>query len=192
MEPLDFVLIIIPLSIVVAILTALVYYYAHKDDINSRKNARLVQAFIEKRMRQQAAIKNELNQIETLYKNRNIDKGTYQSMQKVILMSQEKQRFEAITTFTEKNKGLNRELETNLESPQVEDEQDSLMENEVPLEEPEDNQAKDEPVEKPRRKRNKHARKVTTRKKKETEIGVISSASTSESTCEEELDVSTT
>lgn len=192
MEPLDFVLIIIPLSIVVAILTALVYYYAHKDDISSRKNARLVQAFIEKRMRQQAAIKNELNHIETLYKNRNIDKGTYQSMQKVILMSQEKQRFEAITTFTEKNKGLNRELETNLESPQVEDEQDSLMENEVPLEEPEDNQAKDEPVEKPRRKRNKHARKATTRKKKETEIGVISSASTSESTCEEELDVSTT
>lgn len=191
MEPLDFVLVIVPLSIIVATLTALVYYYAHKDEINSRKNARLVQAFIDKRMRQQAAIRNELGHIENLYKSRNIDKSTYQNMKSVILMSQEKQRFEAITTFSENNKGLSREVEASVESPQIGEEQDSWLENEMPHEEPEDNQAKDVTVEKQKRKRTKRARKAKPKKKKVPEMGIISSANTSESISEEEFDAST-
>ncbi len=191
MESLDFVITVIPLSIIVATLAALVYYYAHRDEINSRKNAKLIQAFLEKRVKQQTAIRHELDHVESLYKNRNIDKSTYQSLQNVILMSQEKQRFEAITTFSERNKGLNRETEVTLESPQVGKGQDSWLENEVLRQEEErvDDEADGKAVEMQAK---KPAKKTKTKKKKETEMGVISSLNTSESNCEEELDVSTT
>lgn len=185
MESLDFVLIVIPLSIIVATLAALVYYYAHKEEINSRKNAKLVQSFVEKRVRQQAAIRSEVDRIDNLYKNRNIDKSTYESLQNVILMSQEKQRFEAIATFNDKTKILNSELPTIPESPQVgkEQEQGSWLENEMPHEEREEEKAKDKTREKQKRKR---ARKRKT-KKKGTEIGLINSANTSEHIGEEEF-----
>ena len=190
MESLDFILIVVPLSIIVATLAALVYYYAHKEEINSRKNAKLVQSYIEKRVRQQAAIKSELDRIENLYKNRCISKSTYQSLQHVILMSQEKQRFEAITTFNDKKKILDSELVTNPESlsPQVETEQDSWLENEMPNEEREEEEAKDETGEKQERKR---ARKVKTRKKKKTDTGLVNSVNTSENVDEEEFMVPT-
>ncbi len=187
MEPSDFVLVIVPLSIVVATLTAMVYYYAHKDEINSRKNAKLVQAFIDKRMKQQAAIRDELQHIETLYRNRNIDKGTYQSMKNVILMSQERQRFEAITTFTEKNKDLNREG-LPPETPIAPEEQDACTEKETSTEEPQESPSKEVPTQKPRQKRANAARKTKPRRKKETEIGLINSASLGE----EALNVSAT
>jgi len=40
MESLDFVLIVIPLSIIVVTLTTLVYYYALREEINKRKSVR--------------------------------------------------------------------------------------------------------------------------------------------------------
>jgi hypothetical protein len=188
MESLDFVIVIIPLSIVVATLTALVYYYAHKEEINSRKNAKLIQSFIEKRVKQQAAIKNELEHIEALYRSRSINESIYHRLQNVILMTQERQRFEAMTMLDPEEKGGNKKPETPPKSPQLGKEPFWLT-NEMPTEEQEITEVKDETEKKQKRKR---TRKAKTRRKKKTETGLIDSANPPESASEEELRTSTT
>jgi hypothetical protein len=166
----------------------MVYYYAHKEEINRRKNTKMIQGFLEKRVKQQEAIKNELKHIEILYNNGSINESIYKRLQNVILMTQERQRFEAISTFNERKKGLNGEPETRLESLQVGKEQYPWLTNDVLHEELENDEAESETEAEQKRKR---ARKVKTKKKKAAEVRLDGNTNTSESDCQEELNAST-
>lgn len=64
MESLDFVLIVIPLSVIFVTLTTLVYYYANREEINKRKSTKTIQGFLEKRVKEQAAIQTELSNLD--------------------------------------------------------------------------------------------------------------------------------
>jgi hypothetical protein len=113
----------------------------------------MIQGFLEKRVKQQEAIKNELKHIEILYDNGSINESIYRRLQNVILMTQERQRFEAISTFNERKKGADGEPEPRLESLQTGKEQYPWLTNEALHEELESDEAEAETVAEPRRKR---------------------------------------
>ena len=172
MESLDFVLIVIPLSVIVVTLTTLVYYYANREEINKRKSAKTIQGFLEKRVKQQAAIQTELSHLDQMYKSRSINESIYQRLQNVLLMTQEKQRFEAIMTLNETNGMFKKETETTLEKIPVENE-DVSMEQETLPEEQEVDKVELEETPKAKTPKRKRIRKVQAGKKKALQKGLI-------------------
>jgi hypothetical protein len=185
MESLEFLLVVVPLSIVVSTLAVMVYYYAHKEEINHRKNTKLIQSFVEKRVKQQAAIKSELDHIEILYNNGSINESIYKRLQNVIMMTQERQRFEAMMTLNPKEE-TNKETETSPENQRLEKEQFLWLHNEVAGEGEDQGvtEVKEETGKPQKRKRAKSA-KTRKKKKKETEIGMVSNPNAAESVRED-------
>ena len=111
MESLDFILVVVPLTIIVATLSVLVYYYAHKEEFNKRKTAKMIQEFLQTRVEQQAVIRRELGKMDEMYKTGNISKSTHQRLQNIIEMTQEKQRFETLFMLSDKKTKPKKELQ---------------------------------------------------------------------------------
>jgi len=173
METLDFALIVIPLTCIVSILVGLVYYYANREEINKRKRAKMIQGFIEGRAKQQAAIQSELTNLHQLYKSRRIDKSTYERMQNVLSMTQEKQRYEALITFNEKNGILKKKVEIPLDKLLDENQQNIPVEQETSHEEQEVDKAELEKKPGGKTPKRRRTRKVKAGEKKELEVGLI-------------------
>jgi len=173
METLDFALIVIPLTCIVSILVGLVYYYANREEINKRKRAKMIQGFIEGRAKQQAAIQSELTNLHQLYKSRLIDKSTYERMQNVLSMTQEKQRYEALITFNEKNGILKKKVEIPLDKLLDENQQKIPVEQETSHEEQEVDKAELEKKPGGKTPKRRRTRKVKAGEKKELEVGLI-------------------
>lgn len=102
-----------------------------------------------------------------------LDFDTYQRLQSVLLMTQEKQRFEAITTLNEKNGMFKKEPETTLEKILVQNEQDVSMEQETFPEEQEVDKVELEETPKAKMPKRKRTRKGQAGKKKELQKGLI-------------------
>ena len=115
----------------------------------------------------------EIDNLDQLYRSGNIDESTYQRLQSVLLMTQEKQRFEAITTLNEKNGMFKKEPEIALEKIPVENEQDVSIEEETLPEEQEVDKVELEEEPKARTPKRKRTRRVQAGKKSELQVGLI-------------------
>jgi hypothetical protein len=196
MESSDFYLIVIPLSCVIVTLITLVYYYAHREEISKRKSAKLIQGFLEKRVKQQQEIRTELGNLDQLFNDGSITEGTHQRLQNVLLMTQERQRFEAIIALGEKNKIFKKEPAFPLKALETEDNK------ELPAaQKPDVNQelaeakAKKKTRAKTKLPKRKQSRKAQTgkprqnRTKKELTMGVMASDNNPENALKENLSV---
>jgi hypothetical protein len=91
-----FYLFILPLGIIVAVLIALVYYYANKEEIAKRKTRKLVQDYIKERVQQQKAMNKELAKIDKLFGDKSIDKETCERLKNVLIVMNEKESKETM------------------------------------------------------------------------------------------------
>ena len=173
MESLDFILVVVPLTIIVATLSLLVYYYAHKEEFNKRKTAKMIQGFLQTRVEQQAVIRRELGKMDEMYKTGNISKGTYQRLQNIIEMTQEKQRFETLFMLSDDKAKPKKESEITVEKILAETKEEVSQEQQALKRKEEVDGANVEQTpnaEKPKRIRK---RKEKTDEKKETQLGLI-------------------
>jgi len=171
-------LVVVPLAIIVATLTGVTYYYARKEEFEKHKRTIIIQKFLNTRSKQQALMRKELERVTTLYESGNIDKHTYERLQTVLFMTQEKLRYEASILLNEKvglfttTKGLP------VEKILLEPELDKPLETETRLEEEETKEATPRKREKVkpqmrRKAKRKHVRKKQAGMKKELQLGVM-------------------
>jgi hypothetical protein len=92
METFYFNFFVLPLGIIVAILVATVYYYAHKEQIARRKTKKLIQAYIREKARQRQAFNKEIAKIDKLFENKSIDEETCERLKHVLTVMNEKKR----------------------------------------------------------------------------------------------------
>jgi hypothetical protein len=95
MQTLDFVLVVIPLTIIVAALTGLVFYFARKEEFQEHKRTVAIQKFLGARSKQQAQMRKELENVRNQHESGFIDDMTYERLVNVLSMTQEKLRYEA-------------------------------------------------------------------------------------------------
>jgi uncharacterized protein YqgQ len=131
MESLDFVLVVVPLTIIVATLTGLIYYLARREEFNKHKRAIIIQKFLGIRSKQQALMRQESEKLTTLYESGSIDKNTYERLQNVLFMTQEKLRYEASILLDKKDGVFKKIKELSVEKVLLEPEQDGSLEPET-------------------------------------------------------------
>jgi len=89
--PLYFDYFVAPLAVLVVVLGASVYYYAHKAKIARRKTRRLLQSYIKEKAKQQTLINKQLANLEKLLENKSIDEETFERLKKMLMMNEKKQ-----------------------------------------------------------------------------------------------------
>jgi hypothetical protein len=199
MESSDFYLIVIPLSCVIVTLITLVYYYAHREEISKRKSAKLIQGFLEKRVKQQQEIRTELGNLDQLFNDGSITEGTHQRLQNVLMMTQEKQRFEAIIALGEKNKIFKKEPVFPIKALDAEDDED-MPAPQTPCINQEQGEAKVKKKhrakaiapKKPRSRKTQTGKPSQNRTKKELTMGIMAGDNNPENALEESLSVAPT
>ena len=178
MQPLDFVWVVVPLAVIVATLTGLVYYLARREEFDKHKRAVAIQKFLGIRSKQQALIRNELEKVTSLYESGNINKSTYERLQNVIFMTQERLRYEASTLLDGKDGVFKKIKKSSVEEVLLKPEVDSLLEPETISGEQEVCEVtpkKRESVKTPmkRKVKRKQVRELRAGRKKEVQMGLV-------------------
>ena len=178
MESLDFILVVIPLAIIVATLTGVTYYYARREEFEKHKRTIIIQKFLSTRSKQQALIRKELERITTSYESGNIDEHTYERLQNVLFMTQEKLRYEAGILLNEKDGLFTKTKELPVEKILLDPELDEPLEPKTRLEEEETKEATPKKREKVkpqtrRKAKRKQVRKKLADRKKELQLEVM-------------------
>jgi uncharacterized membrane protein YhiD involved in acid resistance len=93
-EAFYFTFFVLPLGIIVVVLVASIYYYAHKEEIARRKTKKLVQAYVKEKAKRQEAVNRELAKIDKLFEDKSIDKETCERLKNVLIVMHEKEREE--------------------------------------------------------------------------------------------------
>ena len=177
MESLDFILVVIPLAIIVATLTGVTYYYARREEFEKHKRTIIIQKFLSTRSKQQALIRKELERITTSYESGNIDEHTYERLQNVLFMTQEKLRYEAGILLNEKDGLFTKTKELPVEKILLDPELDEPLEPETrPEEETKEATPKKREKVKPqvrRKAKRKQAKKKQAGRKKKLQLEVM-------------------
>jgi hypothetical protein len=136
MQSLDFVLVVVPLTIIVATLTGVIFYLARREEFEEHKRTVAVQKFLGVRSKQQALIRQELEKLKSQHESGIVDDVSYDRLLNVIFMTQEKLRCEASVLLNEKN-GVLSCAQLSVQEVRLEQERDSSMEPEIIHEEQE-------------------------------------------------------
>jgi hypothetical protein len=91
---------ILPLGIIVAVLVALVYHFAKKEEIAKKKTRKLVHTYIKERAKQQKTMNKELAKIDKLYEDKSIDKETCERLKNVLIVMNKKESKETMDLLT--------------------------------------------------------------------------------------------
>jgi hypothetical protein len=177
MQSLDFVLVVVPLTVIVATLAGVIFYLARREEFEEHKRTVAVQKFLGVRSKQQALIRKELEKVQSQHENGIIDDTAYERLQNVLFLTQEKLRYEASILLNEKNGVLSR-AKLSVEEVLLEQEHDSSLEPEIIHEEQEACEVSLESCEKvsPKLKRKavgKQRGKGQTGEKKELQMGML-------------------
>jgi hypothetical protein len=105
MEISYFYFFILPLGIIVIGLVAAVYYYAHKEEIATRKTKKLVQAYIKDKAKQKEAMNRELAKIDKLFEEKSIDEETCERLKNVLIVMNAKENKETMDLLQYVKKG---------------------------------------------------------------------------------------
>jgi uncharacterized protein YqgQ len=178
MQSLDFVLVVVPLTSIIATLTGLIYYFARREEFDKHKRAVAIQKFLGVRSKQQALMRNELEKVTSLYENGTIDKNTFERLQNVLFMTQEKLRDEASTLFNEKDGVFKKIEELPLEKLLLEPELDESLEPETNHEEQEICEVKPKKIAKAKTRKKRTVKRKKDEKlknggKKELQMGIV-------------------
>jgi hypothetical protein len=166
MQSIDFLLVVVPLTVIVGALTGLVYYLARREEFREHKRKVAIQKFLAERSKQQALIRKELENVQSQHENGIIDDMTYERLVNVLSLTQEKLRYEASMLLDGKD-GLLAGARLSVEAA-PEPEADKRPEPDANLEEQEVCEAKPE---KPKKTRSRKKRKTKRKENKNLHTG---------------------
>ena len=92
----NFYFLILPLGIMVIGLVAAVYYYAHREEIATRKTKKLVQAYVKEKAKLKESMNKEIAKIDKLFEEKSIDEETCERLKNVLIVMNAKESKEAV------------------------------------------------------------------------------------------------
>ena len=90
MNPLDFDFIVLPLGIMVFALVAGIMVILSRHEIANKRKIRRMDAVLKEKNKKREATEKQLNELDTLYTNKSIDKDTLERLQTLVRMNSEK------------------------------------------------------------------------------------------------------
>jgi len=83
---------VLPLVIIVVVLVAIVFYFAHRMRIARKKTKNIIDTYIKEKSKMSQHVNRELEKLKKLLENNSIDEETYERLKQVLLASYKEKR----------------------------------------------------------------------------------------------------